>query len=372
MKKLFLFAVLISILPLSSGAYQKGMALGLYAKDPHYSYEEDLKGIKALGVDHVSLIISWYQKNISSTDIYPHWKPIGDFDTTPDIKLTEVIRQAHGMGLKVFLFPILRIEERKDKEWRGNITPQNTEEWLQSYTRFTLHYAHIASRYGVELFSVGSELCSVEPELVFWKNLIKKIRTFYPGQLIYSANWDHYKKIGFWEDLDYLGLNGYYELAKNSTPTLQELTLKWWDIENEISAWQEQNRKSIIFTEIGYPSIDGACSKPWDYTRVSPIDLEEQALCYEAFFLSWGRSQKLAGVYFWNWYGEGGTTDRGYTPRGKPAEKVIAKWFKNLFLPNSGFVSSSSQAPQVSGGSSAPAGRPLPPVISQQDHSPLF
>jgi hypothetical protein len=293
----------------------------------------------------VSLVVSWYQKNIHSTQIYPRWKADGDFDTLPDNKLTEVIRQAHQAGLEVFLFPILRIEQRKDKDWRGVVSPSNKAQWFESYRRFTLHYARISSANHVELFSVGSELCSMEKELKFWTGLIAQIRSFYNGKLLYSANWDHYKKIGFWDRLDYLGLNGYYEVATSDHPTLQQITRKWWDIENELADWQERHHKKIIFTEIGYPSIDGGCQKPWDYTREAPVNLAEQALCYEAFFISWSKSQKLGGVYFWNWYGQGGENDRSYTPRGKPAEKILIKWFQESSSYSSPSLASPPPAP---------------------------
>lgn len=339
-----LIFLLILLLPAQTWAYQKGIALGLYSKEKNYSYEQDLKEIKTIGADHVSLVVSWYQKDIYSNEIYPRWEADGDFETTSDEKLIHVIRQAHKTGLKVFLFPILRIEVRKPKEWRGNIVPRDPNQWLRNYRNFTLHYARLAARHGVELFSVGSELCSMEKELKYWKGLIAEIRSFYRGELLYSANWDHYKKIGFWGDLDFLGLNGYYELARHSEPTILELLKKWWEIDNSLSGWQEQQRKKIIFTEIGYPSIDGACHKPWDYTRQTTIDLEEQALCYEAFFLAWGKSRKLGGVYFWNWYGQGGENDRSYTPRGKPAEKVLTKWFQNFSTPSSPQLSPLSPA----------------------------
>lgn len=340
-KKLFLILALLSIL-FSNPAwpYQKGIALGLFSKEAGYSYEKDLRELRDTGADHVSLVVSWYQKDITSHKIYPRPRAEGDFETIADKKLIEAIQQARHVGLQVFLFPILRIEHRKEKEWRGVVAPRDRGRWLENYRAFTLHYARLAADHQVELFSVGSELCSVEQEVKFWRALIADIRGFYPGKLLYSANWDHYQKIGFWEDLDYLGLNGYYELADHPEPTLKELLQKWWDIENELTAWQERFRKKIIFTEIGYPSIDGACGRPWDYTRDASVDLEEQALCYEAFFLSWARSQRLAGVYFWNWYGQGGGNDRSYTPRGKPAERILRRWFREpslVLLPQASF-----------------------------------
>ena len=319
--------LVLMLIPSLSNAYQKGIALGLYSKDRNYSYRQELEEIHGTGADHVSLVVSWYQKDIRAIDIYPRQKPLGDFETTPDEVLEKVIQEAHRMGLKVFLFPILRIEERQEKDWRGVVEPSRLPIWLENYKRFTLHYARLAASQKVELYSVGSELCSIEKETQFWKQLISEIRVFYPGKLLYSANWDHYQKIRFWSDLDYLGLNGYYELTKDSTPNIEDLLKQWKEIEDKLSSWQKQNQKQIIFTELGYPSIDGACGKPWDYTRETAIDLQEQALCYEAFFLAWSNSSSLGGVYFWNWYGQGGTNDHSYTPRGKPAEKVLTRWY---------------------------------------------
>ena len=313
------------------------MVLGLFEKTPGYSYAGELREIRETGADHVSLVVTWYQKDIRSDEIYPRWSAAGDFETIPDEQLARVIDGAHRSGLKVMLFPVLRIEERKEKEWRGVIAPKNPEIWLKSYQRFIDHYARMAGRHRVVLFSIGSELCSMEDKAEFWSGLIESIRKTYGGKLIYSANWDHYKKIPFWDKLDYLGINGYYEIASGPKVNITDVVFRWWSIENELASWQERYHKKIIFTEIGYPSMDGGCQKPWDYTRDAPVDLEEQAACYQAFFLSWGKSQKLGGVYFWNWFGTGGQNDRTYTPRGKPAEKVLRQWFKkenfSLLLP---------------------------------------
>jgi len=331
--------------------YQKGVVLGLYSKDPAYTYETELKEIKALGATHVSLVTSWYQQDILANEIYPRWKPVGDFETTPDTKLIEVIDRAQALGLKVFLFPILRLEHRKPKEWRGVLAPTDLKTWRNHYRKFVMHYARIAAAHKIALYSVGSELCSQEKDADFWKKLIAEVKTVYKGELTYSANWDHYQKIEFWDDLDYLGLNGYYEMAKTDTPTVPDIVKRWWDISNQIANWQEQHNKKLIFTEIGYPSVDGGCAQPWDYTRQANVDLQEQAVCYEAFFLSWRSSKHLAGVYFWNWYGQGGENDRSYTPRGKPAEKVLTRWYRDT---SSSPASSSSSSETQSAAGQAP------------------
>jgi hypothetical protein len=57
------------------------------------------------------------------------------------------------------------------------------------------------------------------------------------------------------------------------------------------------------------------------------IDMEEQRRCYAAFMAAWSGVDALAAVFFWNWYGKGGAEDRGYTPKGKPAGKLLERWF---------------------------------------------
>jgi hypothetical protein len=81
-----------------------------------------------------------------------------------------------------------------------------------------------------------------------------------------------------------------------------------------------------MITEVGWPSVDGGAVHPWDYTADGAVDVEEQRRAYRAFARAWGGTA-LAGVFFWEWSGAGGAADRGYTPRDKPAECVLANWF---------------------------------------------
>jgi len=92
--------------------------------------------------------------------------------------------------------------------------------------------------------------------------------------------------------------------------------------------WAKRIKRPLIFTEGGYPSADGGAVHPWDYTVNAPPDLEEQRRAFEAFVQTWDGVPQLGGVFFWDWYGDGGPTDTRYTPRGKPAQAVIRRWFQ--------------------------------------------
>jgi len=305
----------------------KGMALGLFNKNPSYDYGEDIAALRKLGVNSLLLIVNWYQYDIRSDKIEPRPDPALDNATVPDEKLEALIALARKNGMKVLLFPYLRFDVRGPKEWRGVLAPKNFEVWAKSYQSFILHYAALAQRSGVEIFSVGSELGSLEDKTEFWTGLIQRVRKIYSGKLIYSANWDHYTHPTFWRDLDYIGITSYHKLAESDRPTDQELLQNWMDTKTRIVAFKSKYPQKLILTEVGYPSVDGTARAPWNYFAQTPADPEEQAQCYRAFITAWNQTPELEGVFWWVWFGPGGIEDKSYTPRGKPAEQWLRYWY---------------------------------------------
>ena len=224
------------------------------------------------------------------------------------------------------LFPILWIEKRAIGDWRGTLKPSDPVAWWDSYRRFIAHYAKLAARERVDIFSVGSELGSMEGHTLRWRELIADVRKKFSGKLIYSANWDHYQHVTFWEAVDYIGMTAYYRLTTSLEPTLPGLVSAWQKVRRQLLEWYEGQKKPLVFTELGYPSVDGAAASPWDYTSGRAIDHEEQRLCFEAFFRVWRDEPRLAGVFFWNWWGPSDGQNTWYTLKGKPALAVVRKW----------------------------------------------
>ena len=91
--------------------------------------------------------------------------------------------------------------------------------------------------------------------------------------------------------------------------------------------WQASIKRPILFTELGYPSLDGAARAPWDYTQGTAMDHEEQRRCLTAFTETWIDEPALAGVFFWNWWGPDDGQNTWYTIKGKPGEQVVRRWF---------------------------------------------
>ena len=122
-------------------------------------------------------------------------------------------------------------------------------------------------------------------------------------------------------------MTSYYPLSKLKEPTFPELLKTWQDLKKKILAFKSQYPQKLIFTEVGYPSLDGGNVNPWNYFAQAKIDVEEQALCYLAFIEAWRDTPELAGIFWWVWFDAGGLQDGGFTPKGKPAEKLLKAWY---------------------------------------------
>jgi hypothetical protein len=308
----------------------KGMALGTFSQEQNYSYLQDLDELKVLGTNAILLMVPWYQKDIRDNRMAPRWGWNQENITLPDSHLKALIKRAHELNMQVLLMPYLRFDHRETKEWRGVLEPKNLAEWQKNYTQFILNYAGLAESWGVEFFSVGSELGSMEREEAFWRGLIGQVRQKYRGQLLYSANWDHYTIPTFWRDLDAIGISSYHRLTENENPRLSQLKRAWEKTKKQMLAFQKNfPGKKLIITEVGYPSLKGASRDPWNYFATTPTDLQEQAMCYRAFIEVWNGTPELQGVFWWVWFGPGGPEDRSYTPRGKPAAQILKHWYNS-------------------------------------------
>ena len=94
-------------------------------------------------------------------------------------------------------------------------------------------------------------------------------------------------------------------------------------------AFSNRKGKPILLVEVGWCSMANAAHEPWDYTKSEvKLDLELQRKLYEGFFRSWYGNPNMAGFMVWEWepFNPGGPENRSYTPKGKPAERVLREW----------------------------------------------
>jgi glycosyl hydrolase family 113 len=310
--------------------FQKGMGYCSWSKTKYVGARSDksLEALKATGTDHVAILVTWYQTNCWSGDI----KRMG---TTPsDEAVVHAIRKAHELGMKVMLKPHLDLIDKSDGSWRGEISclkESAWESWFNSYTDFIMHYVEIAKKEKVELICVGTELSTAATTKgYFWKVLIRKIRKQYSGLLTYAAHWDRYQDIRFWDALDYVGINAYFPLSEEMSPTYDQLKDGWTKWVIEMEEFQARVQKPIIFPEIGCNSCDGAAIRPWEHAPRREINLELQANYYKVLMDIFFEKEWFYGQYWWYWETNssmGGSLNRSFTPQNKPAEKVVKEGY---------------------------------------------
>ena len=240
----------------------------------------------------------------------------------------------HKNGIRVMLKPQLWI-------WRGIFTGElemtSEEDWKRlewQYADFILTYAELAEATGVGLFCIGTELETfVKHRPAYWKWLIRNVRERYSGKLTYAANWDEYKRISFWQDLDLIGIDAYFPLSEARNPGVAELRVGWGRWKAEIEALQQTVDRPVLFTEFGYRSMDYTAKKPWLVDRnEEAVNLEAQANAKEALFEEFWSEDWFAGGFVWKWFihhsRAGGPGDNRFTPQNKPAEGVIRDYFQ--------------------------------------------
>ena len=286
------------------------------------TFDSMVDEISALGAKDISVVVQWSQRDVNATQIAPHPK-----ETQDDAVVRKMLRRARDRGLRTTLFPIIWVERRAPGKWRGTIAPTDVEAWWGAYRAFILHYARLAADEDVALFSVGSELNSMELHEARWRALIAEVRGVYRGRLTYSANWDHFEHVRFWDALDLLGVTAYFELTQEALPSVTALTEAWRKVREVLLDFQARHGRPLLITEVGWPSQVGGAQRPWNYAAGAPVDLEVQRRCYEAFVAAWGTTRDFGGVLFWNWWGPGGERDGDYTPRRKPAERHLRAFF---------------------------------------------
>jgi len=327
---------LSTLVPIS--AFQKGIAFTAWSRGV-YSLP-DTKMVLAdqivpIGANWIALIVQCYQETVLSMEIDCQ------SDSVPsDDELLSVIQIAHADGLRVMLKPGINLSNDPG-HWQGQIDfgsdNAKWEEWFAAYTKFILHYAQLAQKGGADQFIVGVELYDSTTgrgpakRTQDWRNVIAQVRKQFSGPLVYAANYGGEERIiQFWDALEYIGVDAYYPLTDVLHPTVDQLVAGWQGplttLEDLAKTWGKQ----ILFTEIGYRSIEGAAARPWDAGIVKPIDLQIQANAYEAVFKVFGDKSWWKGAYWWEWspnIGQGGPLNTDYIPQDKPAEDILRYYY---------------------------------------------
>lgn len=272
------------------------------------------------------------------------------------------IGQAHRKGLRVLLVPHLWVESGG---WRGEIEPGDDaawERWATSYGAFLRAWAEVAREGKADMLAVGVELRSWAtttraPSLV---DLVREIRTVFPGPLTYAANWDDAEQTVIWGELDYIGVNAFFPLAKEPGAPFEKLLEGGRDVAKRLGALSHEWGKPVLLSEFGYTTRPDPAVRPWEWPDLMTnvvVDELAQADAYAALLAPLIDEPWLAGAFVWRLYADPDDVSQeaewGFSPRGKLAELVLrdayaARWVSDgPWPPGGALVRSCAETPGV-------------------------
>jgi hypothetical protein len=297
---------------------------------------QGLDRMKGIGVNWIAVTPFSYQANVHKPSIRfrDGWRDSLDVD----------VKNAHARGIKVMVKPHIWSNQFWDgsNHWRGTIQMQSDAhwaEWFSHYERWIVGEAKVAQRLRADAFCVGLEyLESSRAHAPRWRNVIRAIRAVYDGPLTYAAH-ESELDLPFWDALDFIGVNAYFSLTDSNNPTAAEMEARWTQRGEGLAALSRRHDRPVVFTEVGFASIDGTARAPFRWPKPSDTeDMNEQAAAYRSLFAVAPQWDWFGGMFIWKFkisVPDGNPSERHYVFQDKPAETVIAKGFRRRFARDS-------------------------------------
>lgn len=292
------------------------------------------------GINYVVLYPTCLGRDANDIEIACDYEQIPGISGPPvgDGELINTIQYLHSVGLRVVLKPhfllISKLEDNfsgPDLGYRWN--DETWRAWFENYTTFITHYAQIAEEHQVDIFVIGNELEYSTHREEDWRKVIAAVRSVYSGPITYAANTWNFEalKVGFWDDLDFIGTNAYnYFYQPINDVSIDGMRAAWEPALQQLEALSEQYDKLVLFTEFGATSKEGqtrGIARDW---IAAPYDGQAQADYYTAFFEAIQDRPWVKGVILWDVDTQplqGGPNDLAYTFIAKPAEAVVRHYF---------------------------------------------
>ena len=291
---------------------------------------ESLQHIHSIGSNAVAIVPYTGMRDHTKPAFLPHSNGPG---TENDESIIHSLFEAKKLGMTTLIKPQVWLWN----SWPGDVQMKSEEDWQQFfdyYYRWIRHYAMMSEMREADIFCLGVEFShatlSHEKE---WRAILKKIRGLFKGPITYAANWgQEFEKIELWEELDYIGINCYYPLSKKDSPTEKELKEGCELIMQKVNKVYEKYQKPILFTEIGFRSVEAPWQHPHEEAGSRNYNGAHQAQAYRITFEAIKGQPWCQGIFWWKWptiMTNSGSNDRRFIPYKKPAEEVIKEYYQD-------------------------------------------
>ncbi|GAC1582158.1 MAG: hypothetical protein NVS3B18_15670 [Candidatus Dormibacteria bacterium] len=238
----------------------------------------------------MTLIAVATQAGASSDNVSP------GADTVTSRRLVHAIRAARVRGMQVILKPYVDVS---GGQWRGTIHPRSVARWFATYDRFILTYANLAEREHVNGLVIGTEMESLAGEADHWRALAAAARRRFGGWITYQANHDGLERISWWDAVDAISVSAYFPLSTNLDATLGDLEGGWQGPLARLRSLATRWQRPLLFGEVGYRTIRGNSSRPWDVELRGSFSVNAQLIAYRAALAVWEHEPAFRGFEWW-------------------------------------------------------------------------
>ncbi|MEW6074252.1 MAG: hypothetical protein AB1726_16870 [Planctomycetota bacterium] len=311
---------------------------------------ESLRRAAALGADAVTLAVLAASEPGAAAGPWGGRRPL--WSSTSDLALARAAAAARALGLSTTLvLEPLASPSGPRLDGPPLLAEADWDAFFADLRPLALHYGLLAELLFADVLCLGTELGLADrtaegdpaaPEAALqgrrregWKALIAEVRRVFGGALTYgAASVLDAEAVGFWEDLDFVGVLLYPEwpVAAEGPPSDERIRGTYRHLlQRAVEIGQARGRPCLVL-QAGFPSAADSWERSW--VPAGPADPESQrrVLGLLAAALANGGlgHPGLAGLTLWGWSSDpeaGGEGDRGFTPQNKAAEEVLPLLF---------------------------------------------
>lgn len=236
--------------------------------------------------------------------------------------------------------------------------------WYREYARFLAYVADVATFTGADMLYVGDASLAralpggngAPPDAADqWRGFIAAIhRDHFKGMLAFGLDFSGQSPAftvqppPFLDMVEVIDIRYSAALSPVASASLADLkTVAASQLDVQIAPLTSQFGNKLVVVTAVYPSTDGgaadcvgiavgSCQPIRNAAPDQPdnsiyaIDLNEQSLAYEALLQAIAERPWVAGFYAYGYNVPVALRDKYYSPRGKPAETLIASWFARI------------------------------------------
>jgi len=301
-------------------------------------------------VEWIEIAPPWDYKQVNPTPIITSE---GFGHTYSDEEINLHLKKMKADGFKVFMSSQICCVSTdsasfSDEWWNA---------WFEQYENYVMYFVDLANKYDVEALVISGDQIALEKKPTNHKEKLEDIyskakqkykgklgRLFFLGGNINNIHelWPNPNDAPFMDRWDFFSINMWTGLTIKNNPTQEELysnTKKIFD--ERLKPFYDSYKKPIVLQQVAYPSIDGGLKSEvgvddpaialWEpYSDKYTLDLEEQAMGFEAILKNAAETNYITGVYPFTYWPDDFPMTKEYNIRGKPAEKILMKWYSGI------------------------------------------